>query len=57
MPRGREEILWPQMAAILTITRLCEPSIELHIEDTCYRGTALDDLLGIPAEKINTDRL
>src|SRR6516225_2852196 len=57
MPRGREEIPWPQMAAILTIARLCEPSSELHIEDTWYRGTALDDLLGIPDEKVNTDRL
>jgi transposase len=45
------------MAAILTIARLCEPSSELHIEDTWYRGTALDDLLGIPAEKVHTDRL
>jgi transposase len=57
MPRGREEIPWAQMAAILTIARLCEPSSELHIEDTWYRGTALDDLLGIPAEKVHTDRL
>ncbi|HKM56254.1 MAG TPA: IS1634 family transposase [Isosphaeraceae bacterium] len=57
MPRGREEIPWSQMAAILTIARLCEPSSELHIEDTWYRGTALDDLLGIPAEKVHTDRL
>ncbi len=57
MPKGREEIPWPQMAAILTIARLCEPSSELHIEDTWYRGTALDDLLGIPAQKVHTDRL
>ena len=57
MPSGREEIPWSQMAAILTIARLCEPSSELHIEDTWYRGTALDDLLGIPAEKVHTDRL
>jgi transposase len=57
MPSGREEIPWAQMAVILTIARLCEPSSELHIEDTWYRGTALDDLLGIPAEKVHTDRL
>jgi len=57
MPKGREEIPWPQMAAILTIARLCEPSSELHIEDTWYRGTALDDLLGIPVDKVHTDRL
>jgi transposase len=57
MAAGREEIPWPQMTAVLTIARLCEPSSELHIEDTWYRGTALDDLLGIPAEKVHTDRL
>ena len=57
MPQGREEIPWPQVAAILTIARLCEPSSELHIEDTWYHGTALDHLLGIPAEKVHTDRL
>jgi transposase len=57
MPRGREEIAWSHMAAILTIARLCEPSSELHIEDTWYRSTALDDLLGIPVEKVHTDRL
>ena len=50
MPRGREEIPWPLTAAVLTIARFCEPSSELHIEDTWYRGTALDDLLGIPIE-------
>ena len=57
IPEGREEIPWPQMAAILTIARFCEPSSELHIEDTWYRTTALDDLLGVPPEKVHTDRL
>ena len=57
MPRGREEIPGPQMAAILTMARLCEPSSERHLEDTWYRGTARDDLWGIPAEKVDTDRL
>jgi transposase len=57
IPRGREDIPWPQMAALLTIARFCEPSSELHIENTWYRRTALDDLLGIPAEKVYTDRL
>ena len=57
MTTGREEIPWPQMAAVLTIARLCEPSSELHIEDTWYRSTALDDLLGIPVDKVHTDRL
>jgi len=57
MPRGREEVPWPTVAAILTIARLCEPSSEHHIEETWYRRTALDDLLGVAAELVNTDRL
>ena len=56
-PPGREEISWPTVAAILTIARLCEPASELHIETTWYRRTALDDLLGVPIEKVHTDRL
>lgn len=57
MPRGREEVAWPVVAAILTIARFCEPASELHIEDTWYRRTALEDLLGVSVEKVHTDRL
>jgi transposase len=57
MAEGREEVSWPIMAAILTIARFCEPSSELHIEDTWYRRTALEDLLGVSPEKVHTDRL
>ncbi len=57
IPRGREEIPWPVVAAILTIARLCEPSSELHIEEAWYRRTALEDLLGVPVDRIHTDRL
>lgn len=55
--QGREEVSWPMMAVILTISRFCEPSSELHIEDTWYRRTALEDLLGVSPEKVHTDRL
>ena len=54
---GREEVPWPVVAAILTIARFCKPSSELHIETTWYRGTALEDLLGVSVEKVHTDRL
>jgi transposase len=57
LPRGREDVPWPTVAAILTIARFCQPQSELHIEDTWYRQTALEDLLGVPIEKIHTDRL
>ena len=57
MPSGREEVPWPAVAAILTIGRFCEPSSELHIEDTWYRRTSLEDLLGVTADQVYTDRL
>jgi len=57
VPAGREEVPWPTVAAILTIARLCEPASELHIETTWYRRTAMEDLLGVPIEKVHTDRL
>jgi hypothetical protein len=57
MPAGREDVPWPTVAAILAIARFCEPSSELHIEDTWYRRTALDDLLGVAPEQVHTDRL
>ena len=54
---GREEVSWGTMAAVLTIARFCEPSSELHIADTWYRRTALDELLGIAPQQVHTDRL
>jgi transposase len=55
--RGREDVPWGLMAAVLVIARLCEPSSELHIAEDWYRRTALDDLLGLPEAKVNDDRL
>ena len=57
MPRGRAEVSWHLVAAILAIARFCEPSSELHIETTWYRRTALEELLNLPPEKVHTDRL
>jgi len=57
MPEGREEVRWHTVAAILTIGRFCEPSSELHIEDSWYGRTALEDLLGVSPDKVHTDRL
>jgi transposase len=55
--RGRSRIAWSLMATVLTLARFCEPSSELHIADTWYSRTALDDLLGIPSHWVNTQRL
>jgi transposase len=54
---GREEVSWGTVAAILVIARFCEPSSELHIADTWYRRTALEELLGVSPQRIHTDRL
>ena len=54
---GREEVPWSDIAAILVIARLCEPSSELHIAEDWYRRTALEDILGVPAELVHHTRL
>jgi transposase len=57
MPVGQEEVPWATVAAILTIGRFCEPSSELHIADTWYRRTALEDLLGVSVDQVHHRRL
>ena len=57
IPQGREEIPWATMALVLALSRLCQPSSELHIAEHFYATSALGDLLGVPAAKINEQRL
>lgn len=57
MEEGKEGIPWSVMAAILVLARFCAPSSELQIAEVWYEKTALDDLLGVPGDKINDDRL
>jgi transposase len=57
MPAGHEEIPWPMMAMVLVLCRLCQPSSELHIAEHLYKHTAIADLLGVSADKINEQRL
>ena len=57
MEEGRVEIPWSVMASILVLARFCAPSSELQIAEVWCEKTALDDLLGVPGEKINDDRL
>jgi len=54
---GREEVPWSIMALVLVICRLCDPSSELRIAEHLYERSALPDLLGVSAQKINDDRL
>jgi len=51
------DVPWSRVAALLAINRLCAPGSELAIEQRWFPSTALDDLLGIEAGKINDTRL
>ena len=54
---GREEVPWSQAAKILMVQRLLDPSSELSVAEGGYEKTALPELLGVPAERVNDDRL
>lgn len=57
MPRGRETVPWAISSLVLTIGRLLNPSSELHTAEQWYPKTALPDLLGLPVEKVDDNRL
>ena len=57
LPGGREEIPWSMMTKTLVLMRLCQPSSELRIAEHLYERSALGDLLGVPLNKVNDDRL
>ena len=57
MPSGREEISWSVMTLALVLGRLLDPSSELHLAEHGYEASALAELLGVPAAKVNDDRL
>lgn len=57
IPKGREQIAWVDLACILIIARFCDPRSELYIAEQFYGRTSLEDLLGIPDEKVYDNRL
>jgi transposase len=57
IPEGREHVPWSLSALILVIARLLEPSSELHTAEQWYPRTALPELLGVPAERVDDNRL
>jgi hypothetical protein len=57
LPPGREEISWTAIAQVLVLGRMLDPSSELHLAEQGYESTALAELLGVPAAKVNDDRL
>jgi transposase len=57
LPPGREEVPWSAMILVLVLGRLLDPSSELHLAEHGYEASALAELLGVPAAKVNDDRL
>lgn len=57
LPQGREQVPWFRSALILVIARLLEPSSELYTAEQWYPKTALPDLLGVPVERVDDNRL
>jgi hypothetical protein len=57
MAVGQEQIPWSSVAAILCLARFCRPSSELSIAQKFYPHSGLAEILGIPPEPVNADRL
>jgi transposase len=57
LPRGREQVPWSLSALILVVARLLEPASELYTAEQWYPKTALPELLGVPVEPVDDNRL
>lgn len=57
MPPGREHVSWSRSALILVVARLCRPSSELYVAEQWYPKSAMPELLGIPADRVDDNRL
>ena len=57
MADSEADVPWHVVAFILCAARLLAPSSELALGESFYPRTALDDIAGVPAEKVNKDRL
>jgi transposase len=57
IPQGQERVPWTLSALILVIARLLEPASELYTAEQWYPKTALPELLGVPIERVDDNRL
>ena len=57
MPRGLEDVPWWAMSLVLVLSRLCDASSELRIAEHIYERSALSEILGVPKDRVNDDRL
>ena len=54
---GIADVPWSITALALVLGRLIDPSSELRFAEHVYERTAMSELLGVPAGKMNDDRL
>ncbi len=54
---GKEHVRWSITSMILVIARLLNPSSELFISEQWYPNSALPELLGVPAARVDDNRL
>ena len=57
MSTGREHVSWWRSALILVVARLCRPSSELYVAEQWYPKSAMPQLLGVPADRVDDNRL
>jgi transposase len=57
LPASEADVGWDLTACVLALGRFCAQSSELAVAERWYDDTALEDLLGVPLEKINDTRL
>jgi transposase len=57
LPERRAAVSWAVMAQLVVLARFCQPSSELRLAEDLYERLALPELLGVPAAKVNDDRL
>jgi transposase len=57
LAQGQGGVSWSLTAMVLVLLRWYDPASELRMAEHLYEQSALSDLLGIPAAKINDDRL
>ncbi len=57
LPRGREEMGWPQVLELLVVNRLIDPGSEFRLHRQWFDQSAMDVLLGVDFAVAEKDRL
>jgi transposase len=57
LPRGREDVAWPQVLQLLVVNRLIDPGSEFRLHRQWFDQSAMDVLLGADFAVAEKDRL